>query len=311
MKKLKNLNKIAGILSLVLLVTTSFEVTSVVLEEGVYVQFSGIGTTVNVTCNTSIDFSIVLFDDTWARFNQTDINVTASTDYVSINITFLHNNTQNSTVNTTILTYYAESEGQTNITWGGFIPTANYTIEKNFTDFNLVVADINGRIRVCDSNWSTNRYDVKYSSGEAPEIPETPETNETNATKNEVISLTEEQSLGGGLFGSLMFYLPSLNNLTKETTIVIPTSYNGSYFIFFIKEYTIGSRKLYGVKQDWNFETIATEGKINEFTLEVDNFEDYRYFLIIPNPTFFQVDSFWFSLLNDVRGLYVDGDKLW
>ena len=116
--------------------------------------------------------------------------------------------------------------------------------------------------------------------------------------------------LKGGVASTDVFYLPVFDNLTKNTSINLPTTYEGKSWWFFTKTYTISTIKVYGITNAFTFKAVPISGSATSFKIDIDDFSEYCGFAIVPNPGYFQTSEWWFDMLNDARSTYVSGEAL-
>ena len=159
-------------------------------------------------------------------------------------------------------------------------------------------------------NTITGDYFTIGPENELYDLPTIRTEIETTNTSNKTGKITIEQTflVKQGLFGARVFYLSCLDNITKKTEIKLPSTYTYSSW-FWETTKTIESVKVFGITETFSFQEIETKGSATDFTLEVSDFDDYKAFLIIPNPGFFQ-GNWWFSKLNDARDYYSSGESI-
>jgi hypothetical protein len=115
----------------------------------------------------------------------------------------------------------------------------------------------------------------------------------------------------GGIFSSDLFYLSIPANMSKDTKIDLPSSYSKKSWVFWRADTTINSVKVFGIAHNWELVPLTYEGSVQKgITLDINDIDDWSAFIIVPNPGYFQNSDWWFGLLNNAQGLFVEGESL-
>jgi len=115
--------------------------------------------------------------------------------------------------------------------------------------------------------------------------------------------------LPGGTLDADSFYISVGSNLTANTTFNLPETYVGKNWFFWTAEKKVSTFKVYGITASFRFETVKTNRDSNSFILDIDNIDEYYGYIVVPNPGFFESDSWWFNALNDPKKKYMDGEN--
>ena len=156
------------------------------------------------------------------------------------------------------------------------------------------------------------RLDVRFSDGVDEDIGEF----EFDCTPPEDSGLRLVDSedvvfLRGSILSADTFYMSIPSAMTEDTEIELPQTYEKKHWVFWRQTTNVNSIKVVGIKNDWQFQAVDYDGDIDDkITLDINDIDDWAGFFIIPNPGYFQTSDWWFDILNDARGRFVDGESL-
>ena len=221
---------------------------------------------------------------------------------------------------------YKNGVNGTGDTDSGTLATYNYDFrignsDSGLRDFDGVIDEVRVSNVARNDSWIKASYNTssnpsayltfypENSMYEVPSVEQPASTSTTNRSRDlKKMNLENKYLIKQGTFGARVFYVSSVSNMTKSTIINLPATYTYSSW-FWDTTKTVESTKVYGITDSMTFELVDKKGTAIKFTISVQDFSDYKGFVIVPNPGFFQGD-WWFNILNDPNDYYSEGERI-
>lgn len=141
---------------LILILCTTLFLSIILLGSAVTVDESVFFEVGNETYgfNSTMDFSQIVVNDTWIKFNDTDFNISAQND-INITMVFLSNNISGAGVGDKVLEFYANTTtGNVWFNLSGFQVGRGYFVNRSGSRLANVTANSSGYISFSSSSWS-------------------------------------------------------------------------------------------------------------------------------------------------------------